>query len=957
LQELDALGGGDTRVGQLEVCVQVVPAHAEGETSTAMVVSNEVIVRDPRVADKPQVRKYRVAATIDLSEGSGDAARLEKVGRPAVDWLWAGFNTCVMSYGQVGLGKTAGMYSEGGVCNGILRELFSRIAASPQREPFTVGISCWDLHDNDVVDIVGTAGGKVFGTTEVTTLQEASALLREARSRSRNWEAGSAVSNVAHSFVRIVLHDASVDGVSTLHLVDLVGAQASSWSARSSAAPSDTVNRKVVNQQLLVLGRVVTELSAAESEEEGKVLSSRASKLTQILYPMLGGNCKTFLMASISSSPNSYLDTLNTLRFAQRASKIRTACMRRSGVSVAELELEPRKVSTEIGSIESHYDHVLSSAVDKVHPEDDTSGESSFDEEELLPREDDVAVQQIGRIVQDLDDGDIDSAEFASAVAIGDVVLSPPPELEQMGLMSPSPSPAVATMLLEAEAAAAMMARRSSPAAMLHSPEEDQRPRAAPSPLQHGSPLLGEAAQQLRLDIKQSLDGILGNDTEGAASKAQQKRGGGCQLSKDTKAIEREVRQQQERAFAKPSRRATPQRRATVPVAPPITKSVRPMKSIYSPPAAEEGPQKGGVESMAKELSPAGPFMSVRAQREQQRQRVAEGGGGGVAGVAHAAAAADSFDEVALLKQNYQNLLQIIKNGEGKAEIGDSELDQIEAATQYELSIDNLKVENIELRSRLRKALKEGGYVEAFNLYEADITKLQKELGQLQQGRGAKAKAPASSQRQKVERLEEELRKVKAENLDMQKWKRHAAVQHKSWEDAGRRANRIQAEHERTKRELGAKEEALEEAHSRLVEAEREVVQLAAEKEAANPSEMRHLQRQVHSLHEKTRLTRLQTWKRDPVALGGKRIEIALDLARKIERKLARTGTARDAEGLVLELESIQRELTGQASRENEVTELLEEAQYRVEQLELAASAKKTKPLRAANRAVNTYRP
>ena len=81
-------------------------------------------------------------------------------------------------------------------------------------------------------------------------------------------------------------------------------------------------------------------------------------------------------------------------------------------------------------------------------------------------------------------------------------------------------------------------------------------------------------------------------------------------------------------------------------------------------------------------------------------------------------------------------------------------------------------------------------------------------------------------------------------------------------------------------------------------------------------------------------------------------MDTALELARKIETKLARSGTSRDAEDLVLELESIQRDLKGQASRESEMTTLLEEAQSRVEELEesLNGHQRKSKPLRVVNR-------
>jgi len=100
--------------------------------------------------------------------------------------------------------------------------------------------------------------------------------------------------------------------VSTLHLVDLVGCQplsghkrgaVSSAGSNGKAGPKTALalhccqsdhglasGAQVVNQQLLALSRVISELAAAkQTGGAGKVLSSRASKLTQILSPLLGG--------------------------------------------------------------------------------------------------------------------------------------------------------------------------------------------------------------------------------------------------------------------------------------------------------------------------------------------------------------------------------------------------------------------------------------------------------------------------------------------------------------------------------------------------------------------------------------------------------------------------------------------------------------------------------------------
>jgi len=49
----------------------------------------------------------------------------------------------------------------------------------------------------------------------------------------------------------------------------------------------------------------------------------RDSKLTRLLEDSLGGNCKTTMMATVSPSYDSYLESLCTLKFATRAKKVK----------------------------------------------------------------------------------------------------------------------------------------------------------------------------------------------------------------------------------------------------------------------------------------------------------------------------------------------------------------------------------------------------------------------------------------------------------------------------------------------------------------------------------------------------------------------------------------------------------------------------------------------------------
>ena len=53
------------------------------------------------------------------------------------------------------------------------------------------------------------------------------------------------------------------------------------------------------------------------------LLAYRNSKLTRLLKDSIGGNCRTVMISNVSPSSLTYEDTYNTLRYADRAKKIK----------------------------------------------------------------------------------------------------------------------------------------------------------------------------------------------------------------------------------------------------------------------------------------------------------------------------------------------------------------------------------------------------------------------------------------------------------------------------------------------------------------------------------------------------------------------------------------------------------------------------------------------------------
>jgi kinesin family protein 5 len=100
-----------------------------------------------------------------------------------------------------------------------------------------------------------------------------------------------------------------------LNLVDLAGSEKIKQSNTSGKTLEEA---KKINLSLLYLGTVIEELSSAKS-----FVSYHNSKLTNLLRDSLGGNYKTTVIVNCSPSIYNVTETVSSLRFAQRAKKIK----------------------------------------------------------------------------------------------------------------------------------------------------------------------------------------------------------------------------------------------------------------------------------------------------------------------------------------------------------------------------------------------------------------------------------------------------------------------------------------------------------------------------------------------------------------------------------------------------------------------------------------------------------
>jgi len=101
-----------------------------------------------------------------------------------------------------------------------------------------------------------------------------------------------------------------------LNLVDLAGSEKQKRTGSTGVRFREATK---INLSLSALMNVITSLVDGKS----KHVPYRDSKLTRLLQDSLGGNVKTCMIANISPSSSSYEETLSTLRYADRAKRIK----------------------------------------------------------------------------------------------------------------------------------------------------------------------------------------------------------------------------------------------------------------------------------------------------------------------------------------------------------------------------------------------------------------------------------------------------------------------------------------------------------------------------------------------------------------------------------------------------------------------------------------------------------
>eukprot|EP01063_Lacrimia_lanifica_P024508 TRINITY_DN323_c0_g4_i1.p1 TRINITY_DN323_c0_g4~~TRINITY_DN323_c0_g4_i1.p1 ORF type:complete len:961 (+),score=404.01 TRINITY_DN323_c0_g4_i1:143-3025(+) len=285
------------------------------------------------------------------SQNASQKEVYENTARPAVEAVLAGYNSTMIAYGQTGTGKTytmEGVGREKGIIPRATEDIFEYIKSCAENKRFQVRASYMQIYNEVISDLLrpcaqglsvreGKDKGvyvKQLSSWPVRSPQEICLLMeRGGRERVTGNTKMSELSSRSHAVFRIVVRETTMEGdgeseqvsrvkVGQLNIVDLAGSE----KVRQTGATGQRLEEsKYINRSLSHLGNVIAALTSNSARDPGyrQHVPYRDSKLTRILEDSLGGNCKTTMIATISPAPESYTESLSTLKYANRAKNIK----------------------------------------------------------------------------------------------------------------------------------------------------------------------------------------------------------------------------------------------------------------------------------------------------------------------------------------------------------------------------------------------------------------------------------------------------------------------------------------------------------------------------------------------------------------------------------------------------------------------------------------------------------
>ncbi|KAL0103559.1 hypothetical protein PUN28_017670 [Cardiocondyla obscurior] len=268
------------------------------------------------------------SSNVDVFEGST---------KSIINNLLDGYNCSVFAYGATGAGKThtmLGNRDDPGITYRTVAELFSEIERQSHHREFNLGVSYLEIYNENVQNLLHKSGqlhlredgrcGVIVAGLEPISIQNAEELLsllaEGNKNRTQHPTDANKESSRSHAVFQVYIKiinklDSQVQRVK-LSMIDLAGSERASATGCKGVRFKEGAN---INKSLLALGNCINNLA-----DGIKYIPYRDSKLTRLLKDSLGGNCYTVMIANIAPSSLTYEDTYNTLRYANRAKKIKS---------------------------------------------------------------------------------------------------------------------------------------------------------------------------------------------------------------------------------------------------------------------------------------------------------------------------------------------------------------------------------------------------------------------------------------------------------------------------------------------------------------------------------------------------------------------------------------------------------------------------------------------------------
>lgn len=277
-------------------------------------------------------------------------------GLPMVENCLSGYNSCMFAYGQTGSGKTYTMLGDidelevkpspnRGMTPRIFEFLFARIRAEEESRrdeclKYNCKCSFLEIYNEQVTDLLDPSSSNLLlredikkgvyvenlSEFEVRTVNDILKLLTQGSSNRKVAATNmNRESSRSHSVFTCVIESRWEKDSTTnlrfarLNLVDLAGSERQKTSGAEGERLKEAAN---INKSLSTLGHVIMVLVDVANGKP-KHVPYRDSRLTFLLQDSLGGNSKTMIIANVSPSICCAAETLNSLKFAQRAKLIK----------------------------------------------------------------------------------------------------------------------------------------------------------------------------------------------------------------------------------------------------------------------------------------------------------------------------------------------------------------------------------------------------------------------------------------------------------------------------------------------------------------------------------------------------------------------------------------------------------------------------------------------------------